>query len=179
MITSPPTGASLSGPVHLVQVLCFPCASLGSARPVILAKILPPCSYTSTSERTLPVLSSIVFHFPTGDSAAAAVVATRRKEKSRAATVFHVRVRVMVCLLGGTGLEPGGRASLCGCLADDLDHAPRPQHGGLVRHAGLETVHVVPDLHQVRDRPDGNALDGQDDVAAEHDLLAADSGEGV
>src|SRR5262245_29194109 len=69
-MTSPTLGWFLSAPVHAVQIFGLPCASFGSGRPVILPKSLPPCSYSSTSDVTLPLFSSIVFHLPTGDSAA-------------------------------------------------------------------------------------------------------------
>src|SRR6266446_443863 len=73
MMTSPTMGWSLSAPVHLVHVFGLPCSSFGSARPVILPKSLPPCSYTSTWDLTLPLFSSTVFHVPVGASLARSV----------------------------------------------------------------------------------------------------------
>ena len=61
-ITSPTIGWSFSVPVHLVHVFGFPVLSLGSFKRVILPKSLPPCSWSWTSDWTLPLLSSTVFH---------------------------------------------------------------------------------------------------------------------
>src|SRR6266566_2075946 len=69
-MTSPTIGLSLSPPVHLVHVFGLPLSSLGSVRPTILPKSLPPSSYSCTSDLTLPLLSSTVFHLPTSESAA-------------------------------------------------------------------------------------------------------------
>src|SRR5882672_6375411 len=72
MITRPMIGLSLSSPLQALQVLGLPVLSLGSVRPVILPVSIPPCSESSTSEITLPLFSSIVFHGPTGTAAATA-----------------------------------------------------------------------------------------------------------
>ena len=44
MMTSPTIGLSLSAPVHLVHVFGLPAASVGSVKPTILPKSLPPWS---------------------------------------------------------------------------------------------------------------------------------------
>src|SRR6267142_4987854 len=72
MITRPMIGLSLSSPLQALQVFGLPVLSLGSVRPVILPVSIPPCSESSTSEITLPLFSSIVFHGPTGTAAATA-----------------------------------------------------------------------------------------------------------
>src|SRR5262245_8969487 len=71
-MTRPTIGLSLSPPVHLVQRFGFPWASFGSDSPTIFPKTLPPCSYISTVDSTLPDLSSTVFQRPTTGSAAMA-----------------------------------------------------------------------------------------------------------
>src|SRR2546430_7711899 len=73
MMTSPTMGWSLSAPVHLVHIFGLPYSSFGSARPVILPKSLPPCSYISTWDLTLPLFSSTVFHVPVSASLARSV----------------------------------------------------------------------------------------------------------
>src|SRR5262245_30976120 len=77
MMTSPTIGLSLSAPVHLLQVLGLAWASFGSLSPEIFPESLPPCSYTSTVDSTLPVLSPTVVHGPTGESAASAAPTAR------------------------------------------------------------------------------------------------------
>src|SRR4030095_8475205 len=69
-MTRPTRGLSLSAPWHLVQSFGLPWALFGSVSPVILPKSLPPWSYSSTCDTTLPLFSSTVFHLPTGESAA-------------------------------------------------------------------------------------------------------------
>src|SRR2546430_12570297 len=85
MMTSPTMGWSLSAPVHLVHIFGLPCSSFGSARPVILPKSLPPCSYISTWDLTLPLFSSTVFHVP-GTSLARSVPTPNSITNSTAVT---------------------------------------------------------------------------------------------
>src|SRR4030095_15807699 len=84
-MTSPMLGWFLSAPVHAVHIFGLPWASFGSGRLVILPKSVPPCSYSSTSDVTLPLFSSTVFHLPTGDSAARA-----RDAQHRAVRIMRV-----------------------------------------------------------------------------------------
>ena len=105
-MTSPRLGWFLSAPVHAVQVFGLPWAALGSGRLVILPKSLSPCSYSSTSDVTLPLFSSTVFHLPTGDSAARARDAQHRAVRTMMVfmVVSFFRVVVMVvsfrCAIG-------------------------------------------------------------------------------
>src|SRR3989442_9337803 len=89
MMTSPTMGWSLSAPVHLVHVFGLPCSSFGSARPVILPKSLPPCSYISTWDLTLPLFSSTVFHVP-GTSLARSVPTPNSMTTSTAVTSVFI-----------------------------------------------------------------------------------------
>src|SRR2546425_6031393 len=89
MMTSPTMGWSLSAPVHLVHIFGLPCSSFGSARPVILPKSLPPCSYISTWDLTLPLFSSTVFHVP-GTSLARSVPTPNSMTTSTAVTSVFI-----------------------------------------------------------------------------------------
>src|SRR5262245_27313910 len=90
MMTRPMMGLSLSSPLHAVHVFGLPCASFGSVRAVIFAKILLPSSYTSTVDRILPVFSSTVFQFPTTESAAIAATALMSVAANRQDMVFLI-----------------------------------------------------------------------------------------
>src|SRR2546428_7168241 len=90
MMTSPTMGWSLSAPVHVVHIFGLPCSSFGSARPVILPKSLPPCSYISTWDLTLPLFSSTVFHVPVSASLARSVPTPNSMTTSTAVTSVFI-----------------------------------------------------------------------------------------
>src|SRR5262245_32988957 len=92
MMTRPTMGLSLSSPWHLVHTFGWPWALLGSVSRVILPKILPPWSYSSTWDTTLPDFSSTVFHGPMTGSAASSV-STPTSTLTRTPATTHLIAR--------------------------------------------------------------------------------------